>query len=714
MHCYPKDTATRFQLDELLVLLAEHCMSSVAKNNALALAPIADADGVHLLLEQTWEFFRVMEEGMSFPTVRFPDVRNAVASLELQNAILEGEDMMAIRETVEVSNQLIRYLQKNKEELPALFQLTEGVDICKEVVEKINKVLEPPGIVKSNASRKLADIRKTLSSTRQQANRLFQTEMRKRQRSGWLRDFNESVWNDRRVLAVKAEYKRQIKGIYHGSSDSGQTSFIEPEVTVGINNEVAELEQDERREVLRILRELTAVVSGYLYEIKVAAALLAEADLTRAKALLSRDLEATKPRISKRNKTQLMQARHPLLFLQNKEDDKETVPLDLEMHEGQKIIIISGPNAGGKSIALKTLGLLQMMLQCGMMLPVGEASEMRLFKAILVDIGDDQSIEMELSTYSSRLVKMKYFLGYAGEDTFFFIDEFGTGSDPDLGGAVAEAILEQIAATGAYGVITTHYTNIKLLAERTPGMVNACMLFDEESLRPLYQLVTGQPGSSYTFEVATRIGLDEELLDAARGKVDLNRVQLESMLVKLQEEQQSLEKSRKNLAKELESTEAKGELYDELLGTVKSREAEEKQRRSEVNTMMDLGQKMKALMDLYDQKGDKKAVTKKLMILLAQEKARRNAKRKAERVKNQKEKASKKAKTQNTKRQADKKRKAELARQKVEVGSKVRLKGGREKGVVESIEGQNATIVFGIMKTFAKVKDLQVVEKKKK
>ncbi len=714
MHCYPDDAQDRFQLNEVRMLLAEHCMGFSAKQLALDIQPVSDLELVLLRLQQTKECFTIREESTVFPSVRYPDLREAIQTLKVDDTVLEGKDMIAIRTMADTANVLIRYLKEKSDTFPALYDLVVNCEVNKTLVEIIDKILEPPGLVRSNASGLLSNIRKKLAGKRQQASRVFLNEIRKYQKQGWLRDFNESSWNNRRVLAVIAEYKRQIKGIYHGSSDTGQTAFIEPIATVSLNNEIFELEQEERREVLRILRELTQNVRKEWYAIIDFEQMLAYADLAMAKARLAEDMEASLPRLNTKGVLRLMDARHPLLFLLNRSEGKETVPLHLTLHPKQRIVIISGPNAGGKSIALKTVGLLQLMLQSGLLVPVHSDSDICLFNAILVDIGDDQSIEMELSTYSSRLIKMKYFRGFAGQGTLFFMDEFGTGSDPELGGAIAEILLEDLTASGAYGIVTTHYTNIKLMGERTSDILNACMLFDEKSLRPMYRLITGQPGSSYTFEVGERIGLDKNFLDRARAKVDGNRIEFDKLLVRLQEEQSALGTARKELREERRATEEKAGMYTQLVARLKAQELKEKSHRDRTLKLTAMGQKFQALVELYDQNGDKKAVVRKLMIHLNNEKNRLEAERKAIREK-EKQEQNQKTHTEKKRKQAEKRlKKADLAREKIETGAKVRLKNGHQKGIVESVKGEQATVVFGMMRTFAKIKDLRLVERKKK
>lgn len=714
MHCYPKDTLDRFQFSEILSLLESYCRSRTGKDLALQLEPVSNRDLIALWLDQTFEYFSILEEEKYFPPFGFPNIRKEVDMLRVNGAVLEAPQFMNIRATVETANNVVRFLRQKREGYPALFSIVGEVEECKELLPIIDQVLDAPGIVKSSASKALANIRKALVSKRQQAGRLFMTELKKCQKAGMLRDFNEGSYNSRRVLAVLAEYKRQVKGIIHGSSDTGRTTFIEPMSTVEINNELIELEQEERKEIHRILKELTATVRTFLPEIESFEGILSELDLTQAKAQLAIKMNCARPRVSNERYIEVHNGYHPLLLLQNQADNKATIPMSLQLDEKNRIIVISGPNAGGKSITLKTLGLLQIMMQSGMMIPVGENTIMSVFERLFVDIGDDQSIEMELSTYSSRLVKMKHFLQFADKDTLMFIDEFGTGSDPELGGAIAEAILEGIIDQHVFGIVTTHYSNIKILADKREGLTNACMLFDERSLQPLYQLSIGQPGSSYTFEVAKKIGLPKSLLHQARQKLDVKKVKLDTLLVKLQKEQNAMQRQKEELQRELDITEEKAKMYSALRAQLAAREADDKVGRDKTNTLLELGRRMKALIELYDQKSDKKAVVKKLMIQLTSEKAKKDEARKKKIQAQLKAESDEKAKQKARKASKRKKEQQVLREQKIEVGTIVHLKNGKQKGEVESIDGEKITVVFGMMKTIASKKDLRVAELKKK
>ena len=511
MKLYPADALERFEFSHIKKKLVSLCNSGVGKEMAEELRPYHDKKELRLRLNQSEELLEIEANDLAFPEIAFPGIANELKWLKIQGAKLDGESFIKIVHVCEVLKSLYRFLHEQREELPALYSIVEPCEDPGPIIKLIHSKLEDNGKVRSSASRNLAEIRKSLDSERNKSKRKFDSILRKYKKLGWLREFDESYYNNRRVLAVEAEYKRKINGIIHGISESGRSAFIEPMEMIEINNHIASLEQDELIEVNRILRELTAEVASYLPSIKHYNASLGLIDFTRAKTRLAMQMDARMPELSTNGEIILNNAFHPVLSWFLEKEKKKNIPLNLHLDKKSRLMVISGPNAGGKSIALKTLGLLQIMLQSGLLVPVGEGSKMFFFNKLFVDIGDDQSIEYELSTFSSRLMKMKYFLEFADEQTIVFIDEFGTGSDPDLGGALAEVMLEDLIKKKPYGMITTHYNNIKVFAENTPGMSNGSMLFELSNLSPLFTLEQGQPGSSFTFEVASKIGLPATL-----------------------------------------------------------------------------------------------------------------------------------------------------------------------------------------------------------
>ncbi len=571
------------------------------------------------------------------------------------------------------------------------------------MIARIDLVLELNGFVKSNASKELLAARKALSEARQKANKVFEAALRKYKKLGWLREFDESYYNDRRVLAVVAEHKRQIPGTLHGTSETGSTAFIEPAQMVPLNNDIAEARQRESREEIRILRALTADLRAYKGILESYETALGFLDFTFAKARYALEIDAVKPVISRGKEIELIDAMHPVLLAQNKREGKTTVPLTLNLDHKQRILIISGPNAGGKSISLKTLGLLQLMFQSGLLIPAEEHSRMAVFKQIFVDIGDDQSIAYELSTYSSRLLKMKHFLMQAHKNTLFFIDEFGTGSDPELGGAIAEVILEELSQTGAFGIITTHYSNIKIMAENHAHMRNGCMLFDEQSLEPKYQLHIGHAGSSYTFEVAQKIGLDKKLIERAKDKLDDKKVKFDQLLITLQAKKNALNKETHILQTE------KGRVRQEIDSY--QRESENfKQKQDDLNfsenkQLIEKGKKYDALIESWQEKGKRKDLAHRLTLQAEKEASRKKEADVVGKLREKKERIRRQKENKRGKKQIEKK----LSEKPLKIGDRVRLKESRQEGTVEEITKNKATVVFGMIKTIVALEKLQQI-----
>ena len=587
---------------------------------------------------------------------------------------------------------LLHYLKDKRSILPAICGIFEPVYFTKEIIDPIDKVLDPSGIVKSSASRELADIRRDLAHSRRELDKVFRAQLVKLKKLGWLADTEETVYNGRRVLSILAEQKRSVSGLIQGSSDTGKTTFIEPIETVDLNNEVFELLQQERREIMRILRTLTSDIRKHHTLISNYELVLCDFDFNRAKGILAIELGAVLPHMVRASQVRLLNARHPILVLQNKASGKPVIPMSCELDPEQRLLIISGPNAGGKSITLKTIGLLQMMLQSGMLVPVDPQSEMGYFQRLFADIGDSQSIEYELSTYSSRLAKMKFILEFADKRTLVLIDEFGTGTDPELGGAVAEAMLEDLSRRRTLGVITTHYMNIKLAADRLDGVRNACMLFDDDTLQPLYQLVIGQPGSSYTYIIAEKTGLPVALINRARNMTSKDKVTLDRMLQQLQKEQQELRKLLQVLDQKQAVADKSKTKYDELQDKMKQKLEKSNATQEETSKLVELGRKLQAITKEWEAAKDKKPVMVKLTKILSAEKRKKIDKK--QQLKKEKVKALV----------------LEKKKEEIKVGSKVKLLSGRQTGIVEEIQNNRARVTFGNLKTLASLETLEVVE----
>ena len=563
------------------------------------------------------------------------------------------------------------------------------------IIEMIDVVVDERGSVKDNASEDLAKIRMQLYKKRQELRRIFEKVVSKLAKSGYTADIDESFSNGRRVVAVFSEYKRQVKGFLHGESDSRKTAFIEPEETIELNNELYSLEQEELKEVQRVLRQLTAQLSPYSSLLMNYLQIIGQFDFVKAKALLAIDMNAQLPMVNNLATSHLIDAYHPLLYMYNKSSGKKTIPVNIQLDDNTRILIISGPNAGGKTVSMKTLGLNQVMLQSGLLIPVHPDSQMGIYKQLFIQLGDTQNLAFELSTYSSHLIHMKHFIENANGKTLFFIDELGSGSDPHLGGAFAEVILEELSHRHAQGIVTTHYLNLKVMANHNKGIVNGAMQFDEVKLEPLYQLVIGKPGSSYTFAIAERIGLPKNLINRARKLVDSHHFELDKLLNSTEQDLQLIQKERRDLIKKLKEVDIVQAELNKTLNKEKhlqqitllkeqNRVAEEK-----FTYLKEMERKLKQIALDWKKTEKKEEVVKNLYNLLFK--------------KNDKIVINKLAK------KVDKNYK-ELSKP-IEVGATVKMKNNYQVGEVLDIKGKRAIVKIGQLPMNIDLVDLVVVEK---
>jgi DNA mismatch repair protein MutS2 len=553
LNIHPHNGAAQLEFEKILELLEVACNTQYAKEKAARLTPSIYGDEIKMQLLQTHQLKLLIDAGTNFPLQHTINVAKELKLLSLQGSSLVPEQWVMIRKLLSNTEHIFRWLDSEKRDLyPELAVLLGGVYYDKHISEEINKILDDAGIVRDSASKELQTIRTELYRKRSEQRHKFNRIVDKLRKLGYTTDTEEAFLNGRKVVAIFSEHKRQIKGIFMGESDTRKTSFIEPEETIEINNQVFELEIAEQREVQRIMMQLTSDIRPYHPLLQQYYVLNGELDFIYAKARLAGNMNAYLPVLSYKSEFSIIDAYHPLLLLHNKKLGKPTVPLSLSLNAKERILVVSGPNAGGKTIAMKTIGLLQLMLQCGLLVPASPDSTFGLFKQLLIHIGDAQSIEHELSTYSSHLGNMKYFLDHANGRSMVLIDEFGGGTDPNLGGAIAEAILETFVRRHSIGIVTTHYLNIKVLASNTKGLINGSMAFDERKLLPLYKLLVGKPGSSYTFSIAQRIGLDEQLIERARSLAKVEQVELDSLLNDTEQDLQQIEADKLELKKLLQ------------------------------------------------------------------------------------------------------------------------------------------------------------------
>jgi DNA mismatch repair protein MutS2 len=696
MRIYPPDSLETFGFPKIIQLIESHCQSASARKLCLSVKPYEDEALLKLVLQRCHEYVGMLRANSFIPSFNFPDISKENEYLRISNYILTEESVLNIREVSDIANSLLRYFKEKTNVLPALCSLSDGIPFTTEIIDAIDRIIDSNRYVKSTASKDLARIRKDLTARRRELDKLFNHQINKYRKLGWITDAEETVYNGHRVLSVFAEFKKSVKGIIVGSSDTGKTTFIEPIETIEISNDVFELELEEKREIQLILKELTDELRKNREAIKGYFRFLTQLDLIRAKALFAIDINACLPTIVNKAMIRYKKATHPLLYLQNKKQNKPTIPFDLTLDFEDRILIISGPNAGGKSITLKTIGLLQMMIQSGLLIPVEEGSELGFFNFLLTDIGDSQSIEDELSTYSSRLLKMKRIVDLADKNALVLIDEFGTGSDPDLGGAIAEAILEDLSEKKAIGIITSHYMNIKLAGTRLDGVFNGCMLFNDETLKPLYELSLGQPGSSYTFQVAQKIGLQKHITQKARAKINAGNLSVDTLLSKLQKEKGEISMSLQRITDKEKRVDAEREKYQNLFKQYTDLAEKRKLSREDDMKIMELGRRFNVLINEYEYSKDKKTVIKKFI--------------KSAEAEQGKKMDSKKREDEFS--ETDKERQARIDA--IKVGAEVCLVKGKLVGVVQELSKNKARVLFGNAITTVAIDNLMIPKKEEK
>lgn len=691
MRLYPESAHVQLEFDKVQKLLAQHCKTEFALDAAKGLRIHTHFNYIDLELNQTNEFKLLLLSGQHFPIDFTQNIHKDIKLLGIPGAALTGEQYNLLRRLLDNAGDIFRWFDSERREaFPALQKVVKDSYYEKKLREMIDDVLDEIGQVKDTASEELRSIRMSLYRKRNELRRIFDRLVQKMNKSGYLADIEESFINGRRVLAVFAENKRMIKGVLHGESDTRQTAFIEPEETTGLNNEIYSLENAERKELYRILRQLTAQLQPFAPLMQIYLDIIGTFDFIRAKAKLAVDMNANLPTVVTRAHIELKKAFHPLLFLYNKANGKETIPLNIKLDEKSRILVISGPNAGGKTVTMKTIGLNQLMLQAGLLVPVGGDSVMGIFKQLFIHIGDTQSLEFELSTYSAHLQHMKYFIELANGKTLFFIDELGSGSDPNLGGAFAEVIMEELAHKHSMGVVTTHYLNLKVMANRVPGVINGAMQFDEEKLAPLYRLVIGKPGSSYTFSIAERIGLPKKLIEKAKKLVDEDHFTLDNLLNRTEQDLQRLEGKEKDLQKLLKENERLKKEMERVLDREKHNQQVEllkqqnRLKEEQINYLKEMERKLKHMVIEWRKTDNKDEVVKLIHALLFKQKEKTTNERKAHKIDKQF---------------------IELA-EPITEGDQVLMRKNRQVGTVKEIRGKKAIVQVGVVPITVEMGDL--------
>nr|WP_244526219.1 DNA mismatch repair protein MutS [Lishizhenia tianjinensis] len=675
--------------------MSEFCVGDTALQRILNLAPVKSNTKLLADLNNANEYKQIRTEGEQFPRIDFEELKTEIRMLPIANSALQKESFGRLLRATLLCNTLVYFFNKREEDYPHLSSLLADVYFTKEIADPINEVFDKSGEIKDDASEELFQIRQQIKSTRIQINKNFDRELRKLMKDGLVSDTREAFLDERRVLSVISSHKRKVSGNVVGSSKTGGLTYIEPQVNVPLNNELELLLDDERKEIFKILKALTKELSVHLPLIKAYQELLTEFDFIQAKVRLALMFDGVLPAIQENTELELIEAYHPVLLMKNKAANKPTIPQYLSMDKFSRMLVISGPNAGGKSITLKTVGLLQLMLQCGLLVPVHENSKMCFFNALLTDIGDNQSIENELSTYSYRLKRMKHFLEVANKKTMLLLDEFGTGSDPDLGGALAEVFFESLYNKKCFGVITTHYANIKLKADKLRNAVNGCMLFDTETLEPLYKLSLGQPGSSFTFEVAQINGIDMALIEEAKTRLDEKKVKMDQLLSELQREKTYLARLNKEHIEAQEIALKAKNKYETSKKKFEEKLLAQQELYEKNNNLIQKGKKLQNFINQY--KSNAKAKNANAGLLQEVKKYIATEKFKIDEQKREVELKKNANKPQKKQRNTPKKKDNQFL-DKIKVGSTVKLNETKQNGTVEELNGKEVTVSFGFMR----------------
>lgn len=713
---YPTNFEQKTGFDKIRRLVSERCLSPLGEERVADMQFCTQFEDVCRRLEETDEFVRILHGDREFPGNFFFDVRYSLKRIRPEGTWLDERELFDLKRSLQTINDIVNFLKPDEEgeiPFPALTALAGNVFVFPQVIRQIDAIIDKFGKVKDSASPTLSQIRREITITMSGISRSLQSILRAAQTEGVVdKDVTPTMRDGRLMIPVAPAFKRKIKGIVHDESASGKTVFIEPEVVVEANNRIRELEGEERREIVKILTEFTNVIRPLTPEMLLAYEFLADIDFIQAKAQFAEQIKAIKPIVEDKQQVDWAGAVHPLLYLSLQKQGKSVVPLDIELTKEKRILIISGPNAGGKSVCLKTVGLLQYMLQCGLLIPLHERSRMGIFERLFIDIGDEQSIENDLSTYSSHLTHMKYFVKNCDEPTLLLIDEFGSGTEPQIGGAIAEALLDRFNRNGSFGVITTHYQNLKHFAEDTPGIVNGAMLYDRHLMQPLFKLSIGNPGSSFAVEIARKIGLPEEVIAEASTKVGTDYINMDKYLQDIVRDKRYWESKRQNIRqREKKLEEIVGRYEQDLTDVNKQRKEIIREAKAEAQRILQeanarIENTVREIKEAQAEKEQTKLARKaledfKTSVQETEEEDNRIARKMAK----LKERSQRKQQKQKTAVQPI------FDRNTIEVGDSVRLKGQTSAGTVIELQGKQAVVAFGMLKSTVKVEQLEKVSK---
>lgn len=688
---YPKDIESKLGFDKVRLLLKEKCLSNLGVNIVDKVTLSNNPDHIKKLLLQSEEFMKILVANEPFPSNYFLDVSSSLERTKTEGIFLSEEEFLSINRSLQTILSCDRFLRKRSEHFPQLHQLTGMVQFDQGICNRISDKIDDNGYVKDSASAQLAEIRQKLKGKHAQVRRTLNAIYKNAVKDGFVPEgASMTIRDGRMVIPITAEYKRRIKGFVHDESATGQTVYLEPTEVLEGNNEIRELENAEKREVIRILTALTDLLRANLDDIKRAYQFLSFIDFIRAKARLAIEMNAVMPKLVDSRSMNWKRARHPLLFLTYQKTDRSVVPLDIELNEEQRMVIISGPNAGGKSVCLKTVGLIQYMLQSGLLVPLGEESVAGIFENIFIDIGDEQSIENDLSTYSSHLTNMRFFLKHTDKHTLCLIDEFGTGTDPHFGGAIAEAILDKLVESKGNGVITTHYSNIKHYAGQKHGVVNGAMRFDMQNLEPLYELEIGKTGSSFSLEIAKKIGLPPQIIDYARNVAGSKSMNVDDLILKLEKQEQEIVQREKEARDTEQMVKNLKNKYDQLYNQLEAKKKE----------IIDAAKREAALL----LSNTNREIEKTIKHIRENKAEKKETKRVRERLVQLKERV-------NTEQIIEEHEKLKVIPGKIEKGDHVRITDKDVVGEVLDVRGKDAEVLVGDLKMMIKMKRLEKISK---
>lgn len=713
---YPQNFEEKIGFDKIRRLISDRCLSTLGSERVADMKFQTSFDIIEPLLRETEEFTHLLQNDEEFPADHYFDIRPSLQRIRIEGTFLDETELFNLRRSLETIRDIVGFFISGEDEesfYPHLKSRAGDVVVFPQLLTRADQIIDKFGHIKDNASAQLAQIRREMNQTLSSISRSLNAILRNAQSEGIVdKEVAPTLREGRLVIPVVPAYKRRIKGIVHDESASGKTVYIEPAEVVEANNRIRELEGEERREIVRILTLFTDELRPYLADIAHSYEFLADIDFIRAKALFAIEINALLPHFENVRQIEWYHAIHPLLFLSLRKQNKQVVPLDICLTPEQRILLISGPNAGGKSVCLKTTGLLQYMLQCGLLIPVYENSHTGVFDHIFIDIGDEQSIENDLSTYSSHLTNMKFFVKNCNEGALLLIDEFGGGTEPQIGGAIAEALLDRFNRKKAFGVITTHYQNLKQFAKDTPGIVNGAMLYDRHMMQPLFKLSIGNPGSSFAIEIARKIGLPEDVIADASEKVGSDYIDMDKYLQDIVRDKRYWENKRQNIRQREKQLEELTRKYaDDLQEIEKERkrilkEAKQKAEQLIADSNARIENTIRAIKEAEAEKEKTRTARQELQSFkkgLSDNEENPDAiSRKIEKIKEREAKKN---------RRKNEEKKPETEPTAIAVGDAVCLKGQQTAGEVESIQGKKATVIFGQIRSTVKIEQLEKVNR---